>query len=185
MDARGLRSAARPPAAPRRTRRSRGPRARPPAQRRDCRGPRLRRSETLFCTFHSIPPPVTSFGKQKPPGPALKRPRTSRPLKGWRRLPALRRWPGGGGGGGGPPHNGFVGKGLSQSPSPPLPRPVRPGCPGKSRPPSRGGTGDSSPPSSPPSPPLWLVLVPRGRNNRAWCFRGFVWSLSFSDTANF
>lgn len=53
------------------------------------------------------------------------------------------------------------------------------GCPGKSLPPSAGGTGDS------PPPPFWLVLVPRGRNNRAWCFRGFVWSFSFSDTANF
>lgn len=41
---------------------------------------------TLFSTFHSIPPPVTSFRKQKPPGPALKRPRTSWPLKG-------PRWP--------------------------------------------------------------------------------------------
>lgn len=47
--------------------------------------------ETLFCTFHSIPPPVTSFRKQKAPRPALKRPRTSRPLKGPRRLSTLLR----------------------------------------------------------------------------------------------
>lgn len=84
-EARGLRSAARPPAAPRRTPRSRG-RSASQSQRGASRGPRLRSSETLFCTFHSIPPPVTSFRKQKPPGPALKRPRTSRPLKGPRRL---------------------------------------------------------------------------------------------------
>lgn len=145
-DARGLRSVARPPAAPRRTPRSQSPSV-PSAQCLGSHGPRLRRSETLFCTFHSIPPPVTSFRKQKPPGPALKRPRTSRPLKGPRRLPAL----GGGRGRGrrgprGPVQGGLVGTGLSQSPS-------LPAAPGSDRAgpgvdsPSRGGTGDSSPAS--------------------------------------
>lgn len=105
---------------------------------------------TPFSTFHSIPPPVTSFRKQKPPGPALKRPRTSWPLKG-------PQWPREGRGLGTAAQP-LCGLGwLSLDPSLPPHRVTgralsRVCAPGKSLPPIKGGTGDSSPP--PPTPLL-------------------------------
>lgn len=120
---------------------------------------------TLFSTFHSIPPPVTSFRKQKPPGPALKRPRTSWPLKG-------PRWPREGRGLGTAAQPLCGQRRLSPGPSLP-PRPVTGQAlsgvcaRGKSLLPITGGAGDSS--TRPPHP-----------SGLFWCHVDEIIRLAFS-----